>query len=889
MPIWPFKKRRRNGEKDRIGAPQPLTEKAHPEQQQPPARASTYPPPGPTSPIAIPRKPSNRGSQRKRRASPEEEFTAAQSDGREKGTQSPQKENLAPPSSLRRGSREDITALPMSRRLDTSPHLRPVDMERPHIPYNFRPYSDSKTSIQREPAVSTPPHPNTLKKQRSTYSNGTPSRRQSSRRKRKDDHLREEEIRAMSAQMPIPKRPGDGPLRQDSKKMRGFGLRDSNVSLPPSDSVQSGMASIVEQRGWEIGSMDMFNPRPAVRLSNVPQYVTSNMPEESPLLPESPKKQKEKITTSREESRRRETIGNRADDFDASDLRMLLERDAKRREKRKKEQQEKLDRKLRDRGGRNRGDSDKKRREAKEQKREEEANKRAEEENRARELMTPPTDVHPALRDRPMEETAAVVGLGIGESQVQDQTASGAEPPKAVDEEMQTEDEQPQNPFTDDAASQPERFETPPPEPSAFSPVQTPMEDPVLETAQAIRLSQTNTPPLSPVNNARATSSLSQMIDERRASDMPLAPPPPIRDPDTRRSSDPKPEPRAGAWATFFRRGGTNLRRPNDGKATPSEKSFSNTSRESMRNQSLPAHLVDPQAGQIRRKSGTPVRTQSKFREDLPEMPISPPDSRMPSPDVTTAAAAAAAAVAARRGIVPQGSGTTDPDLQGPGRNDTPMSPSMRSHRMMSASMASVDSEASWLASGSKRHSTQSGLRGSVGSLSRQRPEFSGSFEELGGDKDAEYMQRMSPTPDARRALKGRTSALAGASPDEASEYDESPEPGTTTDPLTVHGSVRRQPTLVKGNPRMKSREGLLTGYSADPDSPEPLSATTGRSSMDFDTDEPESHMQRATSVDYGRGHARQVSSGSAKLLDLPPKRQSTGPPPMPEQSSSKL
>ena len=777
----------------------------------------------------------------------------------------------------RAGSREDITALPVSRKLDSSPHLRPADLERPHIPYNFQPYSSSQISVQRESGVASPARPQTLRSRRSNYDSGTPQRRRSSK-KRKDDHIREEEIRAMSAPIAIPKRPGEGPLRRDSKKMRSLGMRGSNVSLPPEESIHSTMSAITEQRGWEIGNFDMFNPRPAVRLSGVPQYVTSpgSVPSTShaSIMP-LPKDKDKRPATKHSGKKVRETIGNRADDLDASDLRTLLERDAKRRERRKKEQQEKLDSKLRSRGGRNRGDSDKKRYEAEELRKAEDSKSRAEEERRDRELTALPTAVHPALRDTAGGEDQSPVGLGIEGKDVE-AGASDAETRGL-----------PENPFKDPntelvGTPRSERILT---SGALYSPAQIPREDPVLDTAQAVRMSQASTPPVSPVQSERAQSSLSQMLDSRRASDLP--PPPAITD--SRRSSEPRSDRRAGAWATFFRRGGTNLKKGDEGRSTPSEFSFSNTSRESMRNQPLPAHLVDTQAQLPRRTSGTPVRTQSKFREDLPEMPVSPPDSRMPSPDVTTAAAAAAAARRARRSPkpplnVPEDSVQTDFETQEPGRNDTPLSPA-RGHGLMSASLASVDSEGSWLASGSaKRQSTQSALSRDFGSLSKRRPEFTASYEELGGDKDAEYFSKGSPSPDVRRALHGHkvsNSALAGASPDEETEYELGGRPVTSGgDPMTVHDSVRRKPTLVQNNPRMKSREGLLTEYRASggSDTPPPQSAGTGKDSdFDFDPEAPEPQMQsaRSVSVDFGKGHVRQVSAGSAKLLDMAARRPS--------------
>lgn len=683
----------------------------------------------------------------------------------------------------------------------------------------------------------------------------------------------------MSAPIPIPKRPGEGPLRRDSKKLRS-GKRESNVSLPPEESIHSSMSGILEHRGWEVGSLDVFNPRPAVRLSGTPQYVAqANLPNTPYMSRDERKKEKDRMPVTRDPARKRQTIGEQADDFDASDLRMLLERDDKRRERRKKEQQEKLDRKLRNRAGRNRGDSDRKRREADDARRAEDTTQRVEEERRARELTTPLVDVHPALRDNPVEvgPDAGTLGLGIESSTTtREQTDSeqkSARPMSSTEEQgphskgtylqYHTKGDLPQNPFADPVPSPPANQE--PASPDAFeTPLASPLEDPIVSTAQAVRMSQTSTPPLSPIQTSQSARLPSALAQGLRTSDLPE--PPPI--PAERRTSEPK-ERRAGAWASFFRRGGTNLRKPGDeGRSSPSEFSFSNTSRESMRNQPLPAHLVDMQPAQ-RSKSGTPVRTQSKFREDLPEMPISPPDSRMPSPDVTMAAASAAAA---RRGMrspnamdIPGAKPRDmDADSHGPGRSDTPISPSMRGHGLMSASLASVDSEGSWLASSAKRQSSQSALSRGMGSLSRRKREFNASYEELGGDKDAEYFQRTTHSP----ALHGRASALAGASPDEESDYGDAPPVETPGEPMTVHGSVRRQPTLVRRDPRVKSREGLLAEYSAEVESTE-LEDSPAKDDFDFE-DSPKSQVRNARSVEYGKGHARQVSAGSARLLDIP-------------------
>ncbi|KAK3669564.1 hypothetical protein LTR78_010564 [Recurvomyces mirabilis] len=887
MPLFGFLTRRRSS--NRVSGRAPLDEKI---------------PPMPTQATAIDRKSSKRS---KRRASAQLEKSAEARPPMPQRKSTPiDKESRTP---MRKGSIENITALPVSNKLATSPHLRPADLDRPHIPYNFRPYSMSQGSVQGQDMSFS--RPQTLRSRAS----GTPSRRPSSKRKSKQ--VREEEIRAMSSPIPIPKRPGEGPLRRDSKKIRrGLGGLGSNVSLPFEESVHSSMSGARDQRGWEVGILDVFNPRPAVRLSGVPQGVTSmSAPGTSYMSPSSSKRNKDKMPVSRGSARKPDIIGEAADDLDASDIRMLMEREKKRKDKRDKERQEKLDRKLRSRNGRNRGDSDRKTREAEEQKGKdevqmvadegarrralEEAERRAEEERRTREALQPPIAIHPALRDQPAVSEVETIGLGIGAGALRGHEISEHEQAHALPttEELGTEntgtylhydtaeaipanvDDVPTNPFADPVSTpQAVEVETDPLRTGARSfspmatPLETPLEEPALPKAQAaMSVTQQITPPLSPIRTnqtERAPSSLSQV----QTPDMPE----PLIMPTDRRTSEPK-DKRAGAWASFFRRGGTNFRRPGEDGRSSGSTSFSNISRESMRNQPIPAHLIDTQlpTPSARRKSGTPTRTQSKFREDLPEMPVSPPDSRMPSPDVTQAAALAAAARRGKRVPKPvdiPGARTETPDLPTVNRNDTPVSPSRRGHNQMSASMASVDSEGSWLASTGKRQSTQSALSRSMGSLRQRRQDFSESYEELPGDRDAEYVAHTGPAERSQMS----PSALAGASPDEESVRDvEVAGAGSSADPLTMHGSVRRNPTLVHRDPRVKSREGLLTEYETvtTPDEPE---SPTSIYNDEFDLAETRgAQIQSAKSVNYGRSHARQVSAGSAKLLDLPPKRQS--------------
>ena len=188
MPLWPFRKRR-SAATIRDNTTTEDTPAQHP------ADHSNIDANEPAIPV---RRPSTRFSQRLgRRASQQTEKPI------DPGSQDPQHSNIhshATPTSIEerdvvqstapaRGSVEDITALPLSYTLDRSPHLRPVDTERPHIPYNFRDHSTSQTSVQR-PDTRPQSRPGTVTSKQSAYDT-FPVRRRSSKKRKDDDRIRE--------------------------------------------------------------------------------------------------------------------------------------------------------------------------------------------------------------------------------------------------------------------------------------------------------------------------------------------------------------------------------------------------------------------------------------------------------------------------------------------------------------------------------------------------------------------------------------------------------------------------------------------------------------------------------------------------------------------------
>ncbi len=737
--------------------------------------------------------------------------------------------------------RDDTTPPDSYPRLQHSPHLLPVNPRRSQSTYNLRPHSHpslpsfrDRAKFQRHQSLRNDPTTESL------------VRRISSRKRKDKDHdqARENEVRAMSLAMPQ-KRPagsaGGGMLRRESKKVKG----GSDVSLPFQDSIHSSMSGNSERRAFRVSAFDMFSPRPTIRCSVDPRHSTDrSSPNAYNEKSESRRERKSISAREQNQSRRTSRIDDLADSLDAGALREIMERDKRRRDKKAKADTERLRRKLERRAERDRSV---------------EASGRP---------ITPRREV-----------VNPFVGLGI---------ESDASAPM--------EDVQPSTP------RQPQRTQVPPMTPTTQensqlpTPLDSPMEEPVVSDAKAIRYSRGS---VSVPGHNRGPSNVSQLpelISERFAQETPIQSIEQPQDPtrsgslhaiDTaetaspsrrasirRRSSDIR---RMGVIASLFRRGKRGSQ--DQGRTSPSEVSFSNTSRESMSRQPLPAHFIGPSPGPapittppaapvlVRKPASVPRRTKSKFREDLPEYPVSPPDSRLQSPE-----AAITSAIAARRRT------QTPPNLQldaanspASNRSYSPTSPMPPVGNIMSQSLASVDSEASWLSGKPvKRASTKSYIRSSNGSTAVQpHYEHSHSYEEL-GMADEEYFRRLTPQPEDPISST-RSSDVFGAKSNGILGV-----PGSSEEDQPVQQVKGRQPTIVHREPRVISNEGVVGSVherttsteetspkliEIEPETPEP---ETPASETEFST------VQRAQSVDLGKHHhGRHLSAGSAKLLDI--------------------
>ncbi|GAB7350661.1 hypothetical protein MBLNU459_g1226t1 [Dothideomycetes sp. NU459] len=878
MPMWPFgRKKRRTSATPHPPAAEPTPDKttvsgARRDLSSPAAaaRAPLQPPPPPP--------PDRRDSQRRRKQ-------ARRVSEQPAATVSDEKRAVR---AARRGSVQDITALPGMKKLEASPHLRPANAHKPIIPYTLDrgPVSSPTRDMPSSPAIRASQSPRTA----------APQRRRSDRRR--EQSLREEEIRAMSAPMQVPKRPAgvnNDLLRRDSKKARrtfstkrSEDNRGSNVSLPFQDSIHSSMSGQSEQRGWAVSAIDVFSPRPTVRLSGAGYSPHQTGHSSARLSRKGSKKERLPAIAQDTDKKDRRRIAHLADDLDASELRIVMERDQRRREQKEAEQQQRLDRKLRRRADKQRAEEERRIREARE-----------------RAVATPPTATHPAFRnDRSAEILDEAVSDGPLTPMSTKEERSDAEDeargrPKTAKETYLNYSTLQEHPATDpfDDPEEQGPFADPLPIPSSpdaefYPPGETPMEEPIIETAKAVRLSQGHmSPPNSPLRTSQPTGSLSDMSDlqQQRTSSIPSRP----VAPNQRRPSETSSR-RAGTWATLFRRGPSSRRGSDEpvGRSMPSESSFVNTSRdfsfanasrESMSRQ-IPAHLVQ-QPGT--RRSGTPVRTQSRFREDLPELPLSPPDSRVQSPELTIAAANAAAARRAKRSA-----GSDDErkesarhesvDTASSLRKDSPVIPERQdSIAMLSRSLASVDSEGSWISGRpSQRTSSKAQLRESAGSLTETKDEFNASYDKL-PVPDHEYFSTLTPHTGSRRP--SGEDALRRTDDDDTPT---GPATGSADDGTPLRqGTARRRPTVVHNDPRLKSREALMADYQAG----EVVTSQSREGSPSGDSAEnspiERSYLHNARSVNYGSGHAKTLSAGSAKLLEIAPSSKRGSARPSPQSS----
>lgn len=667
-----------------------------------------------------------------------------------------------------------------------------------------------------------------------------PFRRKSSKRRR-TDHDREAEIRAMT--IPAPMQPAETwnfsrPTRTSSKRVKTGPAQpgrtwehpaSDGVSLPTAESIRSGMSSDSEHGAFRLTALASLAPRPTLHYVSSGRCTPPMGGQVSSRTASQKRKLAERPSFAEDASLEHERIDDLANDFDASDIRELMERDNRRRERKKLKDQARAERRL----------------------------LRMAEERKAAQLKAAQEGSRPPPN---LERGAAGREFAASDAETTSAYMTSSELRHANTPQPQLKEtlEVP----VPETASQIQTAD--PPSEShgangmplgAITPQDAP-EDPAEETYAPLS-------PTSPVYNRflKSKKSASKSSFDAGQSRSTLSSPP-AKYEDVRASNQSDTSRKARLSFTSLLRWGSKRNRGSG----PS--SFSNTSREEMQavaeGQASAASPVPPTAATdsgvsiaASRKvsTGVPKRTRSRFKEDLPELPLSPPDSQRGSIDATPPIPEHPDIQTTTTEPIPIPSHTSARRPLDEMMRRTPVSdeygPSPEPH---SISLASIDSEGSWLSGRIGRRSP--GSRQTLREQANSRAaSTTGTEEELGITED-EYLSRLTPAR-PMRSKPSQRHAPADAIPS-SDEDDGDVRLGA------VH--ARRQPGVVHASSRppahsMMSYEGLLTSCDEE------------RRSESEDWIEPEvmSGVHRATSVNL-KNNARRVSAGSAKVLDIPPR-----------------
>ncbi|KAI1336593.1 hypothetical protein F5Y15DRAFT_197051 [Xylariaceae sp. FL0016] len=663
---------------------------------------------------------------------------------------------------------------------------------------------------------------------------GQPLPRKKSSKRRKDDHDREAEIKAMSQFMPT--RPATDswiasrPLNRESKRYR-TGLNRSwdndlsdDMSLPVAESVHSRMSSDSEGISWKVSALDALAPRPTIRCASNPVYGA--VPSSAHGHSQSSKRRTlERGTIDEATLKAHKRIDDLANDLDASDLRELMERDHRRREKKKEKDRERVERRLARRAEK----------------------QRVAEAAAASNGTPPPQNLERGVLGREMAEvegnrTSAVI--------TSSRRRPSKESPQTDEPSRETDDDSVARKRTPSPLDEFHRTDSIQIEREPLTPVEAVESKPTIGTVPEESPSPSRRS-ISPkiLNFIRSRKSRSNSPKQSDKAQVHSPSPARIRPEDASsvsRTSDGK-SPRA--WKSFFRWG----KRRGSGPS-----SFSNTSRDSMlaSHPPPPVNYIPPRQFS---SSGVPKRTMSRFREDLPELPISPPDSRVASPEAepfpTEPLPIIQDDVVMRYDSPSPAAELMRATPSSMHRDEVEASPAPQS-----MSLASIDSEASWLSGRVSRKRTSSGIRNSLQNPPRAVSALSNESEARASEHtdddhivDDEYLNSVVPRHPHRDST-----GEARPSSDQEEEVEAQPK----------WGAVGQVP-VMHHRETMRSREGLLQSF--DDDDKE---FDEKESEDDEEPESPDSPVkpQRATSVNLGKGHLRNFSAGSAKLLEISPR-----------------
>lgn len=599
---------------------------------------------------------------------------------------------------------------------------------------------------------------------------------------------REREIRLMaSSPIDIPHRathPGDN-LSVDTRRpprahSRRSDRHQSDLSLSLRDS-SSSLSDFADSYTFKVNGLSAWTPRPVIRYVEAPRVPTAKSQKTSEG---STRKEKTPaVSVSEEAAYSKKRVDRLADDLDAGALRELLERDRRRKERKQIEDQEKLQRRL----------------------------QRTAERQRLEAERDSASRVH-----RDGKEDSAQVQRGRPGAESQAETDRTGEDDASKPNEMTTgQSGDPAGSWLRDASKDARRNVRESTESvNVIGNIDdSSIREPKLGMRRSFAPSQEmgmsrstlHSPSSSQVNGMgrESTSDLSRTVDsERRLSDHGSG--------------------RMGTIGSIFRRGSSRLKRRYRERFHDRGSEFSNnTSHESFfkvpTQSSGPPPYVPPKTFL---HSGTIKRSQSKFTEHFGDEPLSPPDSRLQSPDIPEEPAdqleeenKSAGHMGSQYPI--PGSDVDLPDANGT-RHHSWTGESMEGDAEnvpLSQSLASIDSEGSWMSGQFLRRISQRTNNPVRLSLSSSRRRVDEGSE---GPKEDEVAN--SPNGEELVKFSTHNDELPRAShvvsePDH--DFDMAPAPAAASEE-NWHDHVARRPVLVTPAIRPKSNEGILNSVIAD-------------------------------------------------------------------------
>ncbi|KAJ5782902.1 hypothetical protein N7457_004676 [Penicillium paradoxum] len=638
--------------------------------------------------------------------------------------------------------------------------------------------ADHSVNQPREHSIS---RPGSLLRRKTSQNGPNKLRRRLSKRKA-NEIMREREIRMLSSTpIDIPRSTaGSGDYAMESRRRKASGRRAdrymSDISLSIRESAASSKSDVSDPYTYKVNAFAALTPRPAVRYVEAPRLQTarSNNP------PPSSRHDRERLpalTISEEDlyySKRR--VNELADSLDAAALRELLDRDRRRREKKQIDEQERLRRKLQERAD----------------------VQQAEEERKSQAATEPELKPEPELEVAQPEPSIAEVAEPDEVHQNEDIVLS------QVEESMPT---VPENESwlqggskdcenigreslessrvvrsIDEISLRERRLNQRP----SFAPSNdVTMSRTTLSPSHSSLRHGMHSPTHSQTFGPGSTSDISRGVEsERRLSDS---------------SSR-----RGNTITSLFRRGSSRLKRTYKERFQDHNSEISNASHESfykIQTQSSPPppSVIPPR---IRMPSVNLTRSQSKFTEHFGDEPLSPPDSRLQSPDIPEELPESS--LEKHETFVPVPTPSPCMDIKNPNRSHhrswgSDSIDTEADNVPLSQSLASIDSEGSWMSGQYFRRMSQkpsSPVRSNLNSFGRDSV-----------DTSADHPEEMERLDEPRRP----SSTVL----DEPELEMETADSSVSKSAERWHHEVGRRPVLVNPTVRPKSTQVMLRGFSS--------------------------------------------------------------------------